>query len=494
MADDRPNVLMLMGDQHPLFMTGCYGHPLAKTPAMDSISEEGITFDSAYCGSPLCAPSRAAMMTGRHVHTIEVWDNASPLGCDWPTFAHSFRAAGYRTILCGKMHFVGPDQHHGFEERWTQDIYPSTFDWTISNREQVFVKPRGTGQGRHRVYESGMGRTPDMDYDEEVLFRSIMGLRDMGRRESERPFFLCASFNGPHYPFRAPKEYWDLYHDEDIQVPQLPEDYQSKDHPTVQWVRAATHLEEPVPDEICRRARHATLGRISMLDDYIQRILNELSETGEEDNTIVLYTSDHGDMMGKHGLWFKCTHYEWSSRVPLMVKGPGIPRNRNSEPISLLDLGPTLCSLAGIDQVYSRTDGRDMSSLITGDREDLEGEAIVEYYGDGTWRGWRTIRRGDLKLTYAPGYEPLMFDLEEDPEEWDDVAADPEYQEARESMMERILKDWNPEQCDERRYRSEERRLAILDTHGPKKPESWIYPSPPVPHPGTGHSKKSKQA
>jgi len=492
MRSDKPNVLMLMGDQHPVYMTGCYGHPFARTPSMDSIAEQGTTFDAAYCASPLCAPSRAAMMTGRHVHSIEVWDNASPLRCDWPTFAHSFTAAGYRTILCGKMHFVGPDQHHGFEERWTQDIYPSTFDWTISNRERVFVKPRGTGQGRHRVYESGVGRTPDMDYDEEVAFRAVTGLRAIARENSNRPFFLCVSFNGPHYPFRAPREYWDLYRDQDIRVPELPEGFQSEDHPTVQWVRDATHLEEPVPEDICRRAKHATLGRLTMLDDYLDRILTELSEGGLEDDTIVLYASDHGDMMGEHGLWFKCTHYEWSSSVPLMVKGPGIRRGRIDEPVSLLDLGPTLCSLAGIDQVYPRTDGRDLSPLVTGEGENVDGEMIFEYYGDGTWRGWRTIRRGKLKLTYAPGFEPLIFDLERDPGEWNDVARDPDYQGARERMMETILQDWNPEECDERRYLSEERRLAILKALGPKRPESWIYPSPPVPHPGTGHSRRTR--
>jgi len=490
MPEDRPNILMLMGDQHPVFMTGCYGHPVVKTPTMDGIAGEGITFDSAYCPSPLCAPSRAAMMTGRHVHTIEVWDNASPLRSDWPTLAHSFRAAGYRTILCGKMHFVGPDQHHGFEERWTQDIYPSTFDWTNPNRERVFVKPRGTGQGRHRVYESGIGWTPDMDYDEEVAFRALTGIRAMGRGDDDRPTLLCVSFNGPHYPFSAPQRYWDLYDDGDVDVPSLPEGYQDDDHPTVQWVRAATHMEEPVPEDICRRARHATLGRVTMIDDYLGRILRELQEAGMADDTIVLYTSDHGDMMGEHGLWFKCTHYEWSSRVPLVMSGPGIARGRTAEPVSLLDLGPTLCSLAGVEPVYPVSDGRNLTLLISG--EEWTGEAIVEYYGDGTWRGWRTIRRGDLKMTYAPGYKPLLFDLGRDPGEWNDVAAEPAYREDRERLMERIMRGWEPAECDERRYLSEERRLAVLRSHGPKKPESWIYRSPPVPHPGTGHSSKSK--
>ena len=135
MSDSRrPNILLLMSDSHPVFLTGCYGHPHARTPSLDALAARGAVFDAAYCPSPICAPSRAAMLTGRHVHTVEAWDNASPLRSDWPTFAHSFSAAGYHTVLCGKMHFVGADQLHGFDERWTQDIYPTTFDWTRSNR------------------------------------------------------------------------------------------------------------------------------------------------------------------------------------------------------------------------------------------------------------------------------------------------------------------------------------------------------------------------
>ena len=473
----RPNILLLMGDQHPVFMTGCYGHAVVRTPAMDAISAHGVTFDATYCPSPFCAPSRAAMLTGRHVSTIEVWDNASPLRSDWPTFAHSFRAAGYRTVLCGKMHFVGPDQHHGFEERLTPDIYPATFDWTLSNREKVYVKPRGTGQGRHRVFESGLGRTGDMDYDEKVLSGAVARLHSFGTD----PFFLCASFTGPHYPYNAPEPYWSLYRDEDVDLPTRPKSDVGEDHPIVQWVRLATHMEEPVPNDVCRRARHATLARITMVDEYLGRIVETLKENDLYDDTIIVYTSDHGDMMGEHGLWFKCSAYEWSSRVPFMIAGPGVPAGvRRSSPSSLLDLGPTLCGLTGVEPVYPVSDGRDLPPLIRGLVPDGQGEALIEYYGDGTWRGWRTIRRGDLKLTYAPGFEPLMFDLGKDPGEWHNVAADPEYGEARASLLARLSENWDPEECDERRYQSEERRLAILQAHGPGKPESWNYPWPPA--------------
>ncbi len=496
---DKPNVLMLMGDQHPVFMLGCYGDPVVKTPTLDGLAEGGVVFDAAYCPSPLCAPSRAAMMTSRNVSTIEVWDNASPLRSDWPTFAHSFRGAGYRTILCGKMHFVGPDQLHGFEERWTQDIYPATFNWTIPNRARLFVKPKNTGQSKHRVFQSGVGWSSDMDYDEEVLFRALYGLRRIARSSEKKPFFLCVSFTGPHYPYYAPRKYWDLYSDDEIPLPQISEDYQKNDHTLDRRLRVHEQLEEKVTDKICRRARHATLGRITMLDDYCGRILRLLEESGLSKDTIVIYTSDHGDMMGERGLWFKMAPYEWSSRVPMIVSGPSIPQRRIDIPVSLMDLGPTLCGLSGIEPAYDDVDGQNLAGIMedrkkpggdgrSSDAEDSQ--VIVEYYGDGTWRGWRMIRKGRFKLIYLPGDEPLLYDLEQDPGEHINLSAEPSHQTVVTELKSRIMQDWDPADCDERRWQSEERRLAIQASIEGTSRLDWDVSSPAVPHPISVHAKQ----
>jgi choline-sulfatase len=416
------------------------------------------------------------MMTGRHVHTIEVWDNAAPLRSDWPTFAHSFSAAGYRTILCGKMHFVGPDQQHGFDERWTQEIYPAAFDWTRSNRGSVAVND---GQNIHRVFEAGVGWTPDMSYDEEIIFRAEYGLRQLAKRREHRPFMLCVSFTGPHYPYRAPERYWNLYTDDDVDLPEIPEDYRDREHEYVRWLRRHGQFDRLVPDDVCRAARRAILGRITLVDDYVARILSLLHELRMDGDTFILYASDHGDMMGEHGLWFKNAAYEWSSRVPLILCGPNIPSHRVSESVSLLDLGPTLCALAEIKPVYPVTDGRDLSDLVWNRRPSEPGLAIMENYGEGVWRGWRTIRRGCFKLTYVPGCESELFDLSRDPDEWEDLAEDPALRDTRAALEKLVLEGWNHERCDERRWQSEERRLAILKTESP----DWQTASPSVPHP-----------
>jgi len=265
----KPNILLIMSDEHPYFMAGCYGNTKVKTPNIDKLAQEGVVFDAAYCASPICAPSRTSMLTGRHVHIHEVWDNAAPLRSDWPTFAHSLSYAGYRTILCGKMHFVGPDQLHGFTERWTQDIYPATFDWFNSNRDSVYVN---TSQNIDRVLEAGIGRSPDMDYDEEVLFRATYGLRYLNRHNHSKPFMLCVSFTGPHYPFKAPNKYWDLYSDDDIELPYMPEGFMDNESSDLQWARTMGKFENLVPDSIAKKARHAIMARTTMIDDYIGEI------------------------------------------------------------------------------------------------------------------------------------------------------------------------------------------------------------------------------
>lgn len=473
----KTNILIIMADEHPFFLTGCYGNSKMITPNIDRLAKEGVIFDAAYCGSPISAPSRASLMTGRHVHTHEVWDNAAPLRSDWPTFAHSFTAAGYQTILCGKMHFVGPDQLHGFSERWTQDIYPATFDWSNSNRNSVHVN---TGQNIDRVLTAGPGRTGDMDYDEEVIFRTEYGLRYLKRQNTTSPFMMCVSFTGPHYPFKAPKKYWDMYANTEIEIPYLPKNFMQNESDHLQWARAHGKFEQLVSDSILIKARRSIMARTTLIDDYVGRIINLLKELNMYDNTIIVYTSDHGEMFGEHGLWFKNTALEPSARIPLIFTGKSIPSNRRiTEPVSQLDLGITLCKLANIPMVYPLTDGRDISDLILDKRSSGEGLAIMENYGEGVHRGYRMLRMDKYKLIYVSNGDVDLYDLENDPGEWNNLAKKEEYKPIVKRMTEIVLKGWEDHsRYDEMRWQSEERRISIKD-NTPKP--NWAYPSPSVP-------------
>lgn len=469
----KPHIIVLMGDEHPVFYAGCYGSNVVRTPTLDALAARGAVFDSAYCASPICAPCRAAMMTSRYVHELEVWDNASPLRSDWPTFAHDFRAARYRTILCGKMHFVGPDQHHGFEERWTPDIYPATFEWTRSNRAEAAVNDGG--QVIASVHDAGPGRCADIDYDDEVCTRAEIGLR-RAMADPERPVMAVVSFTSPHFPFKAPRDYYDLYRDVDIPSPSIPEDYREREHEYVQGVRGMIRLNEPVPDDVCREARRTIMARTTMLDDYLARIMAAVEEAGSERPTYIIYCSDHGDMLGEHNLWYKNTAYEWSARVPFVVTGPGIGARRIAETISLHDLGPTLIGLAGISPLEYPRVGRDLAPLLRGEREEQTGQAIIENYGEGIWKGVRTIVCGKWKLSNCHGAEPELFNLEADPDEYDSLAADPECASIRDELLAALHASWaDPADLDEKRWQSEERRLAILESHRRqgRPPAAW---------------------
>jgi len=456
----RPNVIVLMGDEHTFAHTGCYGSDIVKTPTIDAIAERGAIFDAAYCASPICAPCRASMMTSRYVHELETWDNASPFRSDWPTFAHDFTAAGYRTALCGKMHFVGPDQHHGFTERWFPDIYPAGFDWTHHNRGEVAVHTWGQQVGM--VEEAGPGTTDDMDYDEMVRARAVTGLRH-ALQPGQPPLMAIVSFTSPHAPFKAPQEYYDLYADVEIPLPDLPEGYQEHEHEITQRVRAMGRFHEELPPETIRASIIAQMARTTLLDDHLAKLMRVIEESGQADNTYILYCSDHGDMMGEHNLWFKNCPYEWSARVPFVIAGPGIaPGQRIRETVDLHDLNPTLCGLAGIDKLDYPRVGRDLSPLLHGKRDQETGRALFEMYADGTVQGYRTIVKSRWKLTTCDGADPELFDLETDPGEWTNRAADPECARIRDELLTELMASWGrPAELDEKRWQSEERRMAI---------------------------------
>ncbi|HUR59861.1 MAG TPA: sulfatase-like hydrolase/transferase [Opitutaceae bacterium] len=458
-ATSRPNVVVFMVDEQPLFMTGCYGDAIARTPTIDWLAARGTVFDSAYCASPICCPCRAAMMTSRHVHDIEVWDNASPLRSDWPTFAHTFRAAGYRTILCGKMHFVGPDQHHGFEERWASDIYPASFEWTRSNRGGVAVNEGA--QTIDSVREAGPGETEDMLYDELVIRRAGDGLSRLLR--DNRPFLLVVSITGPHYPFKAPQRYWDLFRDAPIPLPHLPAGFRDREHPAIRWARASGRMDELVTDDVCLRARRSIYGRMALVDDLFKRIVAKLERHSGLTSTQLCFLSDHGDMMGEHGLWYKNTAFESSTRVPLIFSGPGIAQRRVAETVSLLDLGPTLAGLARIPALGVPSAGRDLAPVIRGERAGQLGQAVIENYGEGLHYGVRTIVRGAHKLNACQTTPVELFDLRADPGEWENLAAHPAHA-ATVTTLQSALDTASPEPAryDELRWQSEERRLAIL--------------------------------
>ncbi|MCH6588042.1 MAG: choline-sulfatase, partial [Proteobacteria bacterium] len=356
MSAKRPNILFVQADQMAAPALPFHGHAVVKAPHMAALAEAGVVFENAYCNSPLCAPSRFSMLAGLMPSEIGAYDNAAEFPASVPTFAHRLRRLGYRTVLAGKMHFVGPDQLHGFEERLTTDIYPADFGWTPN-----WDEPEARQDYFHTmssVVEAGpCARSMQIDFDDEVAFRARRKIYDVARGADERPFFLTVSFTHPHDPYTIGQAYWDRYDHDAIDTPASPAiPYQERDPHSRRLYRCTGMDAHRIGKAHVRNARHAYYGAISHVDDKLGELLGALAATGFADNTIVVFTSDHGDMLGKHGLWAKRLFYEESAQVPMILVGTAAQGRDGTVACDTLDdrlvgwqdVMPTLLGLAGV--------------------------------------------------------------------------------------------------------------------------------------------------
>ena len=441
MAAERPNILLIMSDQHNRRIAGCYGDEVVSTPSLDQLASRGVTFDHAYCPFPLCAPTRAAFMAGRQPSELRMYDNAGVLASDVPTFAHSLGAAGYDAVLCGRMHFNGADQRHGFRQR----IFPEvsghavgTLTWTMGFR-------------RVSLEKSGPGRNHYLLYDEECVTEAVRWLEGRGRAADADPFCLVVGLVGPHCPFVCPEELFDKYLDA-VEAPDYPQEHFERQHPYVRRFRERSGIADATPHEI-RRTRAAYYGMIEFDDRLVGRLLETLEATGLDRDTLVIYTSDHGDMAGEHGLWWKMSFYEGSAGVPLIVSLPGVVREgvREATPASLIDLAPTLADAVGAPEIPGVT-GASLWPYLTGDRSDPERSVFSEVFTNPSiWTKTgpsggpaRMLRKGRWKCSYYHGERPELYDLAEDPDELNDLSGEPRCREQLEAMLTELVTDWDP--------------------------------------------------
>jgi len=441
-----PNILLIMADQLAAPALPAYGHRLVKAPHIDRLAERGVLFEQAYCNSPLCAPSRCSMMAGRLPSRIGAYDNASEFPAAVPTVAHGLRAAGYRTCLAGKMHFVGPDQLHGFEERLTTDVYPSDFGWT-PNWDAPEERIDWWYHNMLSVKQAGVAAaTNQLDYDDEVGFCALRFLGHHARIADPRPFFLTVSFTHPHDPYAIRQDYWDRYQGIEIDLPRVPALAPERiDAHSRRLARVAAMSEVAITEDDVRRARRAYYGAISYVDDWVGRLLGTLATFGLAEDTVVLLTSDHGDLLGERGLWYKMCFFEWAVRVPLIVAAPGrfAPR-RVRTPVSLVDLMPTLLELAGTEAgLTSEHDGASLAPALQG--ADLGERAVLgEYLAEGALAPIFMIRRGPWKLVWSEPDPPLLYDLETDPLELDNLAERPGHAARLRELEAEVRRLWDP--------------------------------------------------
>lgn len=474
----KPNILLFMTDQLTASVLSSYGGTVCRTPVLDRIAARGTLFEQAYCPYPLCCPSRAAMMTGRLASRIGAWDNGSELPAAVPTFAHYLRAQGYYTCISGKMHFVGPDQHHGFEERLTTEIYPSDFSWTPAPEERDAANRFGAGVSSvESVLDSGpMARTMQIDYDEDVIHHAEREIYVRARSSDRRPFLLTVSLTQPHDPYITTQKWWDLYEGVDIDPPRIDPIPLDRRDPHSRMLHGHYGQDKTEIDaEVTARARRGYYGMISHIDAMLGRLLDALDACDMSENTVVIFTSDHGDMMGERGMWFKKTLFEPAIRIPLIFSGPGIPQARVTTPVSLLDLLPTLVDLSGAAEGTLRTptDGQSLLPLLQG--EESHGPILAEHLDGGTDAPRVMLRDGNLKLVLSSAYPPLLYDLAADPDELVNLAdhADAAEDLARlTAMAERV---WNLDQLAEEKRASQIARTIVNTALQQGRHLPWDY-------------------
>ena len=481
---DQPNILLIQVDQLAASFLPAYGNPVARTPHLDSLVEQSVVFDSAYTNFALCAPSRFSMLSGRLASEIGAFDNGAEFASSTPTFAHYLRAAGYHTSLIGKMHFVGPDQLHGFDERLTTDIYPSSFGWT---GDWTQVREEHSNDSRSFELAGPYLRTVQMDYDDEVAHRTRRKLYDVARREAldgDQPWLITASFTHPHDPYQCRPEYWDRYRSADIDLPVVERIAAADADPYSLRLRAQYGLSDFEPnEEQIRRARHGYYGSISYIDDLVGQLLATLSETGLVDNTVVVFTTDHGDMMGERGLWYKKSFFEGASRIPLLVSWPKrfLPK-RVTDNVSLVDLLPTFCELAGkqaLAESADRLDGRSLATLMDeGSDERLDDIVYGENLAEGATAPILMVKRGSLKLITSGGDPEQLFDLETDPHELCNVAADPGYLSVATELRTLTADRWDIEVLNSEVHASQRRRQFLRSVAAMSGAADWSHVPP----------------
>ncbi|BCH53588.1 choline-sulfatase [Agrobacterium vitis] len=461
----RANILIIMVDQlnGTLFPDG--PADWLHAPHLKALAARSARFQNNYTSSPLCAPARASFMAGQLPSRTQVYDNAAEYVSSIPTYAHHLRRAGYYTALSGKMHFVGPDQLHGFEERLTTDIYPADFGWTPDYRkpgERIDWWYHNLGS----VTGAGVAEiTNQMEYDDEVAFLANQKLYHLSRENDDadrRPWCLTVSFTHPHDPYVARKQYWDLYEDCTHLLPNV-DALADQDPHSKRLIHACDYDNFNVTEEDIRRSRRAYFANISYIDDKVGELIDTLTRTRMLDNTTILFCSDHGDMLGERGLWFKMNFYEGSARVPLMMAGPGITPGLHQAPTSNLDVTPTLCDLAGIsmDEVMPWTDGISLKGMIGG--ETRTEPVLMEYAAEGSYAPMVCIREGQWKYVHCVLDPDQLFDLETDPQELTNLAADPAYADVLADFITKRKARWDMARFDAAVRESQARRWVVYE-------------------------------
>ena len=420
------NLLFICSDEHQRTAAGCYGNGIVQTPHLDRLAARGARFDNAYTNCPICVPCRGSLATGRYVHQIRLWDNAFPYTGHWPAWGHRLQVQGYQAASIGKLHYRQQEDDDGFSEKIDAMYVAEGIGELISCiRENPPLR-----KGRNGILNAGPGESSYLRYDARIAERAGEWLA--AHAQDEQPWALFVSFVNPHPPFIAPQEFFDLYPVEEMP---LPVDWEESDwprHPALERFRRYFGWEEPFSAQTIRQATATYYAQCSYLDQKIGQVLAALEANGLADNTRIIYTSDHGAMVGARGLWGKFTLYDDACAVPLIVAGPDVPAGRAVQtPVSLVDCFPSILEAVGAQPHPDDAElpGESLWQMAAGP----ERERIVfsEYHAAGSLHGAFMVCDGHAKFVHYHNEPPHLFDLDNDPQERMNLADSPAHQPLR---------------------------------------------------------------
>jgi choline-sulfatase len=447
---DRPNIVVIHSDEHAAGVMGAAGHPLVETPHLDRLASQSLMFENAYCASPICVPSRLSMFSGRYAHEIDAWDNNATAAPDFVSWAHHLRDAGYESILAGRAHLAGSNRLVGFDRKLSDDL-PI---WL----EPLSDIPSRDAQERRasNSHVSGARAGDHFNTRHDELVTEIVA--DFFRRraaEPRSPFLLFTGYMHPHFPLVAPPELIARYDPAEVALPPTWHEDLDTQHPVIAQLRRAFRNDEPLPEDLARFATASYLALVTHLDAQLGRLLDALDESGLGENTLVVYTSDHGEMLGEHGIWQKNCFYEASARVPLMLRlpeqlRPAQPAGPVTTNVSHVDLLPTFRELAELP-VDENLPG---TSLLHA----TEPRAVFsEYHAQGMIDGGFMLKYAQYKYIEYVGHAPQLFDVAADPHETVDLAGSPAYANLLTELRSRLAAIVDTEAVD-RRAKADQRR------------------------------------
>lgn len=398
------NVVLLVSDEHNPRYSSTYGHEVVRTPHLDRLGEQGAVYESAYCPSPLCVPSRTAFMAGRYTHEIQAYNNSKVIERRHPSYGGVLADQGVHTLYVGGGSNLHRDPFAlGFSELLAVERTGRTLGTHSIAAERPSSKPikKTEAHGPVEGLYAPDGATIDAAIDWIRSSAPAVG----------RPWTMTICINPPHPPYTTEPAYWEMYRDRGG-LPDHGHEQESAQHPRARdlWDNARWDY----PDDLVRELRAGYYGAVTWVDDQLGRLLDALEAGGLTEDTVVGYTSDHGEMLGKFGLWGKCSLYEDSVRVPLVVAGPGFtPGTRVTTPVSLLDLQATLFHAVGARRPEAWR-GRPLQTIPN---DDPQRPLLASYHGHNASAGAFMLRRGEWKLIHHSAGPHQLFNLDEDPEE-----------------------------------------------------------------------------